>query len=50
MSGLEPGDREFRKQLERFHRNPLFRGIRFGNLWGKDIGDVLGNLAVNAGD
>jgi L-fuconolactonase len=43
---LEPGEPEFRKQLERFHRNPLFRGIRFGNLWGKDIGDVLGNAAV----
>jgi predicted TIM-barrel fold metal-dependent hydrolase len=43
---LEPGAPEFRKQLERFGRNPLFRGIRFGNLWGRDIGDVLGNAGV----
>ncbi|HEY3837461.1 MAG TPA: amidohydrolase family protein, partial [Bryobacteraceae bacterium] len=29
---------EFRKNLERFHRNPLFRGIRYGNLWDRDGG------------
>lgn len=48
VGNLEPGSAAFRKQLERFHRNPLFRGIRFGNLWGKDIGDVLGNAQVVA--
>jgi predicted TIM-barrel fold metal-dependent hydrolase len=26
---LEPGKPDFRKHLERFHRNPLFRGIRY---------------------
>jgi predicted TIM-barrel fold metal-dependent hydrolase len=26
---LDPGKPDFRKQLERFHRNPLFRGIRY---------------------
>jgi predicted TIM-barrel fold metal-dependent hydrolase len=35
---LEPGEPDFAKQLERFHRNPLFRGIRYGNLWGRDLG------------
>jgi predicted TIM-barrel fold metal-dependent hydrolase len=45
---LEPGDPSFRRDLERFRRNPLFRGIRFGNLWDKDIGDVLGRAAVIA--
>jgi len=46
VGNLEPGTAGFRTQLELFHRNPLFRGIRFGNLWGKDIGDVLGNAQV----
>jgi predicted TIM-barrel fold metal-dependent hydrolase len=27
---LNPGDPDFRKNLERFHGNPLFRGIRYG--------------------
>lgn len=38
IGNLEPGKPEFGKQLERFHRNPLFRGIRYGNLWGRDLG------------
>jgi L-fuconolactonase len=46
VGNLEPGRPGFRKQLERFHGNPLFRGIRFGNLWGTDIADVLGNAQV----
>src|SRR5215469_13544347 len=33
VGDIEPGTPEFRKNLERFHRNPLFRGIRYGNLW-----------------
>lgn len=45
---LEPGEPDFRKQLERFRKNRLFRGIRFGNLWERDIGDVLGNAQVVA--
>jgi predicted TIM-barrel fold metal-dependent hydrolase len=41
VGDLEPGKPDFRKHLERFHRNPLFRGIRCGNLWGRDFhGDV----------
>jgi predicted TIM-barrel fold metal-dependent hydrolase len=27
---LTPGDPDFRKNLDRFHKNPLFRGIRYG--------------------
>jgi L-fucono-1,5-lactonase len=38
VGDLEPGKPEFRKHLERFHRNPLFRGIRYGNLWGRNLG------------
>jgi predicted TIM-barrel fold metal-dependent hydrolase len=37
VGNLEPGQPDFRKHLERFHRNPLFRGIRCGNLWGRDL-------------
>ena len=43
VGDLEPEKPDFRKQLERFHRNPLFRGIRCGNLWGRDINQQLGN-------
>ncbi len=41
VGNLEPGKAEFRKHLERFHRNPLFRGIRYGNLWGRNLGAEL---------
>jgi L-fucono-1,5-lactonase len=37
VGDLEPGKPEFSKQLERFHRNPLFRGIRYGNLWDRSL-------------
>jgi L-fuconolactonase len=37
VGNLEPGTPDFRKHLERFHRNPLFRGIRCGNLWGRNL-------------
>ena len=43
VGDLEPGKPDFAKQLERFHANPLFRGIRYGNLWPRDTGhDDLG--------
>jgi len=41
VGNLEPGKPDFRKHLERFHRNPLFRGIRYGNLWGRDLSAEL---------
>jgi predicted TIM-barrel fold metal-dependent hydrolase len=41
VGDLEPGQPEFRRQLERFHKNPLFRGIRYGNLWGRNLGAEL---------
>ncbi|MEJ2008080.1 MAG: amidohydrolase family protein, partial [Acidobacteriota bacterium] len=37
VGDLEPDKPDFRRQLERFHRNPLFRGIRYGNLWGRSL-------------
>src|SRR5580658_5032056 len=42
IGDLEPGIPKFRAQLERFARNPLFLGIRYGNLWGRDLGAELG--------
>jgi predicted TIM-barrel fold metal-dependent hydrolase len=41
VGDLEPGKPDFRKHLERFHRNPLFRGIRCGNLWDRNLGTDL---------
>ena len=42
VGDLEPGKPDFRKHLDRFHRNPMYRGIRCGNLWGRDFSaDVL---------
>ena len=41
VGNLETGQPDFRKHLERLHRNPLFRGIRYGNLWGRNLGEQL---------
>lgn len=41
VGDLEPGTPDFQKHLERFHRNPLFRGIRYGNLWGRNLAEDM---------
>jgi predicted TIM-barrel fold metal-dependent hydrolase len=41
VGNLEPGQPEFARQLERFQKNPLFRGIRSGNLWGRNLGAAV---------
>jgi len=41
VGDLEPDKPDFRKNLDRFHRNPLFRGIRYGNLWNRNLGEQL---------
>jgi predicted TIM-barrel fold metal-dependent hydrolase len=38
VGDVEPGTPDFRKNIERFHRNPLYRGIRYGNLWDRGGG------------
>jgi len=54
IGDLEPDKPDFRKQLDRFHKNPLFRGIRYGNLWGRDFTaniakpEVIANLKAMA--
>jgi len=45
VGNLDPGDAEFARQLERFHRNPRFRGIRFGNLWARSLAEEIGKAA-----
>jgi len=37
IGDLEPDKPAFRAQLDRFHKNPLFRGIRYGNIWDRDL-------------
>ncbi len=49
VGNLEPGKPEFRKQLDRFHKNPLFRGIRYGNLWGRSLRAELAKPEFVAG-
>jgi len=45
IGDLEPGKPAFPKQLEQLHKNPLFRGIRYGNIWDRDLGRELSNPA-----
>jgi L-fuconolactonase len=49
VGNLQPGKPEFRAQLKKFHRDPLFRGIRYGNLWGRDLGVEIENPEFVAG-
>jgi L-fuconolactonase len=49
IGDLEPDKPEFRQQLDRFHKNPLFRGIRYGNLWGRDFTAAVGKPEFIAG-
>ena len=37
IGNLEPDKPEFKEYFDRYRKNPLFRGIRYGNLWGRDI-------------
>ncbi len=39
VGNLEPGKPGFGANLERFARNPLFRGIRYGNLWNRSLAE-----------
>jgi L-fuconolactonase len=41
VGNLDPGEADFAKRLERFHKNPLYRGIRYGNLWDRNLSDRL---------
>jgi L-fuconolactonase len=41
VGDLDPGRADFRARLQHLHRNPLFRGIRYGNLWGRSLSEGL---------
>ncbi|MBI5083766.1 MAG: amidohydrolase family protein [Acidobacteria bacterium] len=46
VGNIEPGTPEFPRLLARFRRNPLFLGIRFGYLWGRDLSEALQKSAT----
>ncbi len=54
VGNLDPGQADFGNRLEQLHRNPLFRGIRYGNLWDRSLAEgvskpeVISNLNLLA--
>ena len=46
---LEPDKPDFPQTLERYRKNKLFRGIRYGKLWGFDTSQKVGDPAFIAG-
>lgn len=49
IGDLEPAAPEFAATLAMLHRSPLFLGIRYGNLWGRDMGVAVGKPEFVAG-
>ncbi len=49
IGDLVPGSATYSKELERLHANPLFLGIRCGNLWSRDLAADVRNPAFIAG-
>lgn len=49
IGDLEPADAHFSDRLETLRRDPLFLGIRYGNLWGRSITKSLDNPSFVAG-
>ncbi len=43
IGDLQPEKPEFREYLDRYHKNRLFLGIRYGNLWGYNLVSQIGN-------
>jgi predicted TIM-barrel fold metal-dependent hydrolase len=43
IGDLEPDKPEYRQYLEKYHKNPLFLGIRYGTLWNRDLSAMLSN-------
>jgi predicted TIM-barrel fold metal-dependent hydrolase len=43
IGNLQPEKPEFKEYLDRYHKNRLFLGIRYGNLWGYDLGTQVAN-------
>jgi predicted TIM-barrel fold metal-dependent hydrolase len=49
VGNLEPAAPEFPKQLDSLRKNPLFLGIRYGNLWGRNLATQLDKPEFVAG-
>jgi L-fuconolactonase len=49
VGNLEPDKPEFRRQLDRYAANPLFRGIRYGYLWDRSLRAALAKPEFVAG-
>ena len=43
VGDLVPGSQSFQSDLDRLHGNSLFLGIRYGNLWNRDLAADLEN-------
>jgi L-fuconolactonase len=41
IGNLLPENPDFATTLDRLHRSPLFLGIRYGNLWNRDLGVAI---------
>ncbi|MFZ0744623.1 MAG: amidohydrolase family protein [Terracidiphilus sp.] len=41
VGDLVPGSSTYHNELDRLHANPLFLGIRYGNLWNRDLASDL---------
>jgi predicted TIM-barrel fold metal-dependent hydrolase len=49
VGNLEPADTGFARKLDHLMTYPKFRGLRYGNLWGRDLGQSLRNLPFQEG-
>lgn len=45
IGNLDPADAAFPRHLDRFRANPRFLGIRYGNLWGRNLAEAVGKPA-----
>ena len=45
VGDLEPGTKGFREQFDALCRNALFLGLRYGNLWGRDLSEQVSHPA-----
>ena len=49
IGNLQPDKPEFKEYLDRYHKNRLFLGIRYGNLWGYNLVDQVANSSFIEG-
>ena len=49
IGNLEPQKSEFREYLDRYRKNPLFRGIRCGNIWNRNLMASIADAEFVAG-